>query len=110
MRLKKSSKISDSMALIGYEVQYVHNDITVTDFYTKRILLTTWEQALEASIRVSNEEVASRSASRSISLIQTNSKHMCEHTGCCTAFVHYLSAGASNIGKVIILAVYSGEK
>ena len=92
--------------LIGYSVVCVNDDMTEDDaLWSKRIVYSTWEKALDKAMIMANEEKNEYNDSYIISLVSSKSKNNCESKGNIQVFtVHMKECG--EVCSVYIVPVY----
>ena len=99
-----------SYHVVGYDVHYVHDDMNIQELlYRKRIIWTTWESAMNAAQRVSEENSNNRTGLRVVSIRRTDSKLKCDSKGRAIVYRHVCSASAHPVGEVMVYAIYAGE-
>ncbi len=92
--------------IIGYSILYVNENTTVKDaLWSKRVVYSTWESALNQSMSIANLEKNQYDNTYIISLVSSKSKSNCESNGNTQVFT-VQTKGFGEIGGVHIVPVY----
>ena len=93
--------------IIGYSVLYV-NDRNIKDtFWTKRVVYSTWEKALEIATKMAEEIKSNDDEILYVSLFRSDSRKTCENTGNVMVYRFIYKTYGNESGNIYIVPVYN---